>query len=471
MNSLLTTDPDRLDNVPLERLETEITNFAGHLAAATAVWLQWLAAYDRREGWKAWGCRSGAQWLSWKCGMSLRTGREHIRVARDLETLPLLRAAFLEGTVSFSKVRAITRVATEFNEPDLLKMAHAGTASQVERTVSAYRRAAAGKAETEAAAVAFADRRIQKRRNYDGSTTVSLTVPDAMANDAYDHLVRTADSMVEQHRADGQSNREVVEYLGGIAAVRADAAIALLTQTSDTDVGHNPDIHVLVDIDELAGPAQHGSTSAPDLDGGTQGVCQIRQTRLAAEIARRCACETNISAIVEDEVGNPLGVGRTTRIVPRRLRRALERRDHSICQFHGCGQTRRLHAHHVIHWVDGGETELDNLILLCSFHHHVVHEGGWSIRNSESALEHFQFITPTGSMATVEQLQSNPMHFARLTDKIVPEPNALVPLWAGERPNMSYITSTIIHNEQNRYRRSLEDSNEAARQRGIEVSM
>jgi hypothetical protein len=312
--------------------------------------------------------------------------------------------------------------------------------------------------------VAFANRRIQKRRNYDGSTTISITVPDDMAASVYDHLIGVAEVTVDQHRTDGQTNRDVVEHLGGIAAVRADAAVALLTQTVDSNVGFNPDLQILVDIDELATP--DGGDTDTDADGsGGGGVCQLRQSRLAAEIARRCGCETNISALIEDEAGNPLGVGRTTRIVPRRLRRALERRDQHMCQFHGCGQTRRLHAHHIIHWIDGGETELDNLILLCSFHHHVVHEGQWTIRLATTGGSGgFEFITPAGAVATVDQLNSDPMRFTQLVEQINPPPNALMPLWAGERPNMSYITSTIIHNEENRYQRHLQTQNQANRQ-------
>ncbi len=85
-----------------------------------------------------------------------------------------------------------------------------------------------------------------------------------------------------------------------------------------------------------------------------------------------------------------LGAGRRTRLVSRKLRRALERRDRG-CRFPGCAATRRLHAHHIVHWADGPPTELDNLMLLCTFHHHTVHEGGWRIDPATGA-----FVNPHG---------------------------------------------------------------------------
>jgi hypothetical protein len=76
--------------------------------------------------------------------------------------------------------------------------------------------------------------------------------------------------------------------------------------------------------------------------------------------------------------GQPIGVGRTTRQISRRLRRALEHRDR-CCVVPGCGATRGLHAHHIRHWEDGGPTDLDNLVLLCPYHHRLYHRGGITI--------------------------------------------------------------------------------------------
>src|SRR3954452_11761260 len=126
--------------MPLERLEAEITELSGHLTAAECRWILLIAEYDRRAGYQDWGSHSCAQWLSWKCGLNPRAAREQVRVGRALEELPLLTAEFASGRVSYSKVRAITRVATPENEAALIEIALHGTAVHVERAVSSYRR-------------------------------------------------------------------------------------------------------------------------------------------------------------------------------------------------------------------------------------------------------------------------------------------------------------------------------------------
>ena len=126
---------------PLPELAAAITAGAVRLAAATAAWLRLIAEFDRREGWHGYGITSCAHWLAWQCGLSPGAAREHVRVARALESLPLLGTAFAEGRLSYSKVRALTRIAEPDSEASLLELALELTASQVERTVRQWRRA------------------------------------------------------------------------------------------------------------------------------------------------------------------------------------------------------------------------------------------------------------------------------------------------------------------------------------------
>jgi hypothetical protein len=116
-------------NKPLELLEREITELASHIHAATCRWLELIAEFDRREGWAGWGYRSCAHWVSWRCGIAPGAAREHVRVARHLERLPLVRAAFAEGRLSYSKVRALTRVEEVEREDDLLALAENASAA------------------------------------------------------------------------------------------------------------------------------------------------------------------------------------------------------------------------------------------------------------------------------------------------------------------------------------------------------
>ncbi|MDN5757501.1 MAG: 13E12 repeat family protein, partial [Tomitella sp.] len=120
-------------------IEREICTLAAHIAAATARFLTLLDTFDRRGGWAGAGVLSCAHWLSWKCGMSMRTARDHVRVARRMAALPVTREAFTSGTLSYSKVRAITRVATPETEKDLVNSASSATASQLDRLVRGLR--------------------------------------------------------------------------------------------------------------------------------------------------------------------------------------------------------------------------------------------------------------------------------------------------------------------------------------------
>lgn len=119
----------------LDRLEAEITELAGHLYAGTARFLLLVGEFDRRGGWAGWGIHSCAHWLSWRCGLSPVAAREHVRVARALRDLPRIADAFSHGRLSYSKVRALTRVASEVTEEVLLEWAEYGTATQIERVV------------------------------------------------------------------------------------------------------------------------------------------------------------------------------------------------------------------------------------------------------------------------------------------------------------------------------------------------
>ena len=122
----------------LARLGDRIAELSARIQAATYELLVLIREFDERDGWH--GCLSCAEWLSWRAGLSLGAAREHVRVARALGELPKLSDAMRRGKVSYSKVRAVTRVATPANEQTLLDVALAGTAAHVERIARAWRR-------------------------------------------------------------------------------------------------------------------------------------------------------------------------------------------------------------------------------------------------------------------------------------------------------------------------------------------
>src|SRR5436305_6973726 len=126
--------------VPLERLEAQICERAAHLAAGVGRWLLLVGDFDARKGYERWECRSTALWLNFHCGISVRTGQEQVRVGRALLDYPRIAEALCSGRLSYSKVRAITRVVTPETEKTLLDLASAVPASQIERVVAGRQR-------------------------------------------------------------------------------------------------------------------------------------------------------------------------------------------------------------------------------------------------------------------------------------------------------------------------------------------
>ncbi|MGG7100742.1 DUF222 domain-containing protein [Rhodococcus sp. 24CO] len=100
-----------------------------------------MARFDEARGWTGPGLHSCAHWLSWKCGLSQHTGREYVRVAKALTTLPNMRAAFEEGRLSYSKVRSLTRVATPLNDQQMVRLGTSAPAGQIDRLVAGLRKA------------------------------------------------------------------------------------------------------------------------------------------------------------------------------------------------------------------------------------------------------------------------------------------------------------------------------------------
>ena len=437
----------------MERLEAEITELWGHINAATYRFLALVAAYDRQQGWALHGLAGCAQWLSWQCGIGAVAAREKVRVARSLEGLPKIADSFRRGVISYSKVRAMTRIATPENEADLLNIAESGTALHVERVVSKYRR-------IERSEDAVRANELQRHRSLyvfydeDGSVVIHAKLPpevgalvrkaieaalaevenanraetveaEAVGTDAVETesnvsaetsgatgASRTRPTDETDEAAYEQAQPWSVRPQDTLAAKRADAlrliAESFLTRRTEALGSVADRFQVVVHIDQRAlthpvvrAEARAGAPGAVAGATGTPGLarCSIDDDRaLPIETARRLGCDASLVGIVEDPSGMPLSVGRKTRSIPPALARALEARDGG-CRFPGCGRTRFTEGHHVRHWADGGETKLSNLITLCRFHHRLIHEGGFGVHvlDDGSARSSFVFTRPDGT--------------------------------------------------------------------------
>lgn len=374
--------------------------------------------------------------------MSLGTARSHVRVARALESLPVVAGAFAAGELSFSKVRALTRLAQPFDEAEMVETARWATASQLDRLVAGCRRAMSDGSQEVGGQAA---QRFRRRDRGDGEVEIVLVVSEVDAERIENEVASVADRSVTD-RDRGISVADRVEHLGGWDEIRAQAATDLLTGSVDAD-GPDP-TQLVVEVD-----AVHRSEEG---DAVVAGQCAASGRYLPNQVIRRLGCDALIAVQTSPgaDVGSgrptdAIGVGLSQRVVPGWLRRQLERRDAHRCQFPGCASHRRLHAHHIIHWLDNGPTDLDNLILLCSFHHHLMHEGGWSI---EGPVGSHRFLRPDGSPALVPQLTGDAQRVARTghgaqkhgTDAH-PE-SSLVSLWDGQPLDLHFAVAVIATN-------------------------
>jgi hypothetical protein len=130
------TEASELDD---DQLAERVVGYASQIAALTSRMLDYLAEFDARGAWRGQGIASCAQWLVWRAGLSLRTAQEHVRVATALRDLPQIHDEFAAGKLSFSKVRAMARIATPEREEELISFARAASARQVEKLCGAIR--------------------------------------------------------------------------------------------------------------------------------------------------------------------------------------------------------------------------------------------------------------------------------------------------------------------------------------------
>ena len=162
------------------------------------------------------------------------------------------------------------------------------------------------------------------------------------------------------------------EELEPIAARRADA----LAEIAETYMNNSESSGSTADRYQVVVHVR-----AEDGDCGEQLAHIEDGPGITAVTSRRIACDSTIVAIKEDKNGEPLSIGRRSRSIPPPMRRALRARDQG-CRFPGCTNTRFVDGHHIKHWADRGETSMDNLVMLCRHHHHLVHEGGFVCEKS-----------------------------------------------------------------------------------------
>jgi hypothetical protein len=438
--------PER--ELQLKRLGDEIAELAAHLDAATARLLELIREFDARDGWGN-GFRSCAEWLTWRIGLAPGAAREHVRVARALGALPRLAQALARGELSYSKVRAITRVATPETEERLLGVGRGGTAQHVERIVRAWR-AIDRKAEVQETAERHRARSLHVYQDEDGMVVIRGRLEPEAGAVLLQALAAARDTLDERRRPDVPAGTRpdvpagtrtgllIAEGMPTWGQQQADA----LTLVAETALHHGVDpgapgerYQVVVHVDA----AVLAEADAP-------GQSVLEGARISAETAQRLACDTTRVVMRHDADGSITEVGARTRTIPPALRRALHHRDNG-CRFPGCG-SRFGQGHHIRHWAHGGPTTLSNLATLCRRHHRAVHEEGYQLtREADGDL---CFRTPQGwKLAVAPQLPAVPVDAVgelRMRNDALGlriDAHTSTPSWLGERLDLGYAIDAL----------------------------
>ena len=478
-------DP-RFEDLADHDLEVRLRSQAAEVAASTCRYLELLAELVVRGIWAEQGARTPAQWLSWAIGLGPSTAREHVRIALRLRDLPQIHGRFAAGTLSYSKVRALTRVATPELEDLLLEWADHATGGELEQVVRGWRRSRRGLAREFAESVQHEN--VTHRIDDDGMMVIVIRAMPERGAEILDKIHRLVqlEEAASAEAAEADPATLPMDELAGIAVEDADPATdgdaAEELEAADTLMDgpldrtpHSPDrgtrmVDAVLDALTVAGEADPGDATGADrhtlvlqvpadaLAGGddprpihpVEGA-RGRLPSMSAATLRRLACDGGIVVAVTDEHGCPIDVGRRHRRLTAALRRALRLRDRS-CRFPGCTTTRHLHAHHVVFWSDGGPTDLANLVLLCSYHHRVVHDAGWSVTGDGTGR--FTF-APPGADPLPRSLSLPGASAEAVTDRIATEalrdPASLQPVYWDGPGSVDYdMAVAVLHQELSR---------------------
>lgn len=393
-----------------EQLGRRMQGIAAHQAEVDHDFLIALGEFDARGAIAHFqGIKSTAHFVAWACSMSGGTAREHVRVARALRTLPKVSELMRQGRLSYSKVRELTRVTDLVAEDELCELALEMTASQVARTVAAYRTACGTRIR------ALSKRRFTVSPTPDGLVRITVVLPPEEAG-IITAAVESAARRGQQAADDEAAERE--RNCGSAGGQRGDADDAVILPDVPAGTSHRrppdrvqglvdvaasyldllpgepDDDHTLVTVHVNAGllmDAAQAPAAASDL------VCHVENHGpIEPATAQRLLCTSPLLGVLVDAAGRVLNLGRAKRLASRAQRRALRVRDRGICQFPGCDQIRHLDAHHLIPWFAGGNTDLDNMVLLCRRHHVLVHEGGIRVAGIDAKHRRFVFTMPDG---------------------------------------------------------------------------
>ena len=437
-------------NSDLDRLGDQIAELSAHLDAATARLLDLIREFDARSGWGN-GFSSCAAWLTWRAGLDPGAARERVRVARALGTLPRLAQALAHGELSYSKVRALTRVATPETEERLLAIGRAGTAEHVERIVRGWRRVDRI-AEAQETVRRHRSRALHVYQDEDGMVVIRGRLEPEVGSLVMQALTAAREALYQRRQtknvpagtssAPVPAGTSVVDGSPEAPTMEQQQADALaLVAEAALHHGINPgtpgeryQVVVHIDAQVLADADAPGQSV---LEGGA---------RVPAGTSQRLACDASRVVMRHDADGRITEVGARTRTIPPALWRALHHRDKG-CRFPGCGLPFGQ-GHHIRQWAHGGPTTLSNLAMLCRRHHRAVHEEGFQVERQPDG--ELCFRRPDGRLlpevAAPAGVPANPSDTVRAENDargVQIDARTSMPGWRGERLDVGWAISVL----------------------------
>lgn len=355
--------------LPKERLAAlfeELSELTGQRNAIDGRIVDLVAEIDRDELWGDTGARSVAALVAWKTGSSRSNAEAIATVAHRSESFPRCVQGMREGRLSLDQIGVIASRAGEVSDEHYAELAGVATVSQLRTAI-----------------------KLEPRPEPDPAPDPRPAISKTSDAD-FDHWrIRLGHADSAKFEAALQSHREAL-----IAEWKSDRNGSGPTPDEGTSGRHTPmptslDAFlrlVTTGWDAEAQRRPHGQHTTVvvhvDVD---QKVGSLHLGPLLPESERQyLSCDATCQVWFE-RAGEVIGSGRSTRTISRRLRRALEHRN-PTCAVPGCGATRGLHAHHIRHWEDGGVTDLNNLVLVCPFHHRLHHRGGITITGPADKL-------------------------------------------------------------------------------------
>lgn len=309
-----------------------------------------LANVDADELWLHYGIASITDLLASRYGLSRATARDWQRVGDCLPSLPRIRETFERGRLSWEQLREVTKIATPPTDDEWAVWAQEMTPAEIRNARKPPTAPAVDEAHNQRSLHWWFDAHAPQFH-------LKMTCPDtegAVIATALQRLVTKAQS--DPHSGVYES----------FESQSADALWQMASQTLSAD--SDADRATVVISAKLGTILGHVEEPAHILDGPA----------ILPATLHRLLCDARLQLAVEGAADSVVGVGRTMRTPPPALRRIVLTRDNG-CRFPRCRRNRWVHVHHLVHWANGGPTDLDNLITLCGFHHRLIHEGGWTV--------------------------------------------------------------------------------------------